>query len=66
MMKGTRCAVAIARQYREIANAIELRIAVDSELRWSKLFRGVGLNEEAASMRRSFEDRGWNSADEAD
>ena len=63
LVKGQRCALAVIREYVEIANARELRIAVDGELRWSKLVRGAGLEELSASMRADFERLGWSAAE---
>jgi hypothetical protein len=63
--QGHRAVVAILRNYAEIEDGIELRLMVDMSFRWSKLFRRSGLNGETASMRRSFEARGWVGIDEA-
>jgi hypothetical protein len=41
---------------------LELRISIDGELRWSRLYRGAGLEESALDMRRAFQQRDWKTA----
>jgi hypothetical protein len=59
LAKGSRTVAAVARQ---VPFGTELRISVDGELYWSRLYRdghGHLLGEESEKKRGEFIERGW-------
>ena len=61
LQRGARRAQAIAREVPGVG--LELRIDIDGELRWSKLYRGgVGVGMEAAAKRTALLEKGWIDA----
>ena len=60
LVTGQRCAQAVLRVLEGLG--LELRISIDGELRWSRLYRGAGLEESALDMRRAFQQRDWKTA----
>jgi hypothetical protein len=59
LVKAERIAIAVTRRYLEIPDGLELRVSVDDSMRWSRMYRGPGLESQAADLRRAFERLGW-------
>jgi hypothetical protein len=60
LLKGERCAQAVVRV---LDFGLELRVTVDTELRWSQLVRDGTIAALALEKRRAFEERGWVAAE---